>query len=173
MLVALTGTPGTGKNSVAEVLSRKGYYIVHLDQFAEERGLIVGFDEGRGTREVDIEALDRELHVPAKLGILVGHYAHFLSVSVAIVLRCRPRVLTERLRARGWADAKVRENVEAEAIDVITQEAVEGGAPVFEVDTTSATPSQTADTVLDLLQGKTEGHEAGSVDWTDEVLSWY
>ena len=173
MLVALTGTPGTGKSSVAAVLERRGHYVLHLDRFAEEHKLIEGFDEARGTREVDVDALDREVRVPAELGFLVGHYAHLLSVDLAVVLRCHPRTLEERLRSRGWPEPKVHENVEAEAIDAITQEAVARLSAVYEVDTTSATAEDSATAVLGILQGKTEGREPGHVDWSDEVLSWY
>ena len=169
MLVALTGTPGTGKSSVAAELERRGYTIVLLDRFAEEHKLISGFDEARGTKEVDVEALDRELRVPAKLTFLVAHYAHLLRVNLAIVLRCRPRVLADRLRARGWAERKVRENVEAEAIDVILQEAVERGPPVYEVDTTAKAADAAANEVLDILRGKVAGHEPGRIDWSEEV----
>ena len=173
MLIALTGTPGTGKSSVAAELERRGYSVVLLDRFAEEHKLISGFDEARGTKEVDVEAVDRELRVPAKVAFLVGHYAHLLSVNLAVVLRCRPKVLADRLRARGWADAKVRENVEAEAIDAITQEAVDRLPFVYEVDTTATTPPATADAVLEILQGKVRGREPGRLDWSDEVLTWY
>ena len=173
MLVALTGTPGTGKSSVAADLERRGYYVILLDRFAEEHKLVSGFDAVRGTREVDIEALDREIHVPMKLGFLVGHYAHRLSVDLTIVLRCHPRTLRDRLRARRWADEKVKENIEAEAIDTITQEATARGPFVYEIETTSETPEAVAGVVLDILQGKTQGREPGRIDWTDEVLSWY
>jgi len=172
MLLALTGTPGTGKTSVAEVLRRRGYFIVYLDRLAEERNLITGADEPGGVREVDIDALDREIRVPVKLGFLVAHYAHLLSVNETVVLRCHPRTLAERLRSRGWPEAKVRENAEAEAIDAITQEAVARGVPTFEVDTTASTPSETASVVLGILEGKTRGHEPGAIDWSDEVVSW-
>ncbi len=173
VLVALTGTPGTGKSTVAAVLERRGYFVVILDRFAEERGLIARSDDARGTKEVDVDALDREVRVPAKLGFLVGHYAHLLTVDLAIVLRCHPRTLEARLRARGWPVAKVHENVEAETIDAITQEAVDRKAPVYEVDTTSSTPDAAADAVLGILQGRTEGREPGRLDWSDEVLSWF
>src|SRR5207245_4790220 len=108
-----------------------------------------------------------------KVGILVAHYSHRLSVNLAIVLRCHPRVLADRLRARGWAEAKVGENVEAEAIDVITQEAVARVPFVYEIDTTSATAGAVADIVLAILQGRVEGRGPGHLDWSDEVLSWY
>jgi adenylate kinase len=173
VLVAISGTPGTGKSSAAKLLDGRGYHVIYLDRLAEERKLITGIDEARGAREVDIERLDQEIRVPVKLGFLVSHYAHLMSVNIAIVLRCHPRVLADRLRSRGWSDAKVRENVEAEAIDVITQEAVSRLPFVFEVDTTASTPEVTTTTILAILQGKTQGHEPGSIDWTSEVLSWY
>ncbi len=173
MLVAVTGTPGTGKSSSCEVLARRGYVVVDLDDVARSGGFITGRDEARQTDEVDVDALRESLRVPAKIAFLRSHYAHEMDVDLAVVLRCSPAVLRKRLEARGWPPPKVRENVEAEAIDVITQQAVERLPRVYEVDTTSRKPSETADVILEILRGKTQGREPGSVDWTHEVLSWY
>src|SRR5574340_1201344 len=173
MLVAVTGTPGTGKTSACEVLARRGYAVVDLDEIARRDGFIVGRDAARQTDEVDVEALRKTLRVPAKIGFLRSHYSHLMDVNLAVVLRCRPSVLRRRLEARGWPSAKVRENLEAEAIDLITQEAVERLPLVYEVDTTSSTPEETAEAILGILQGRTKGHEPASVDWSEEVLSWY
>lgn len=173
MLVAVTGTPGTGKSSACAVLAGRGYAVVDLDEVARREGLVVGRDEVRGTDEVDVDALRERLHVPTKVAFLKSHYSHLMDVNIAVVLRCRPSVLRARLEDRGWPSEKIRENVEAEAIDVILQEAV-GRIPfVFEVDTTEATPEGTAEAILSILQGKTEGHKPGTVDWSHEVLSWY
>ena len=173
MLVAITGTPGTGKSSACDVLAKRGYVVVDLDEIARREGLIVGRDEKRGTDEVDVDALRAGLRIPAKVAFLKSHYSHRMDVNLAVVLRCRPSVLRARLEARGWPPKKVRENVEAEAIDLILQEAV-GRLPfVYEVDTTNAPPGDTAEAILAILQGKTKGHEPGSVDWASEVLSWY
>jgi len=173
VLVAITGTPGTGKSSACDVLARRGYVIVDLDDIARQEGLVVGRDEKRGTDEVDVDALREGLHIPAKVAFLKSHYSHGMDVNLAVVLRCRPSVLRARLEARGWPPEKVRENVEAEAIDVILQEAVARLPFVFEVDTTNRQPTETAEAILAILQGKTKGHEPGSVDWASEVLSWY
>lgn len=173
MLVAVTGTPGTGKTSACGVLARRGYAVVDLDEIARRDGFIVGRDMARQTDEVDVEALRKNLRVPAKIGFVRSHYSHLMDVNLAVVLRCRPSVLRRRLEARGWPSAKVRENLEAEAIDLITQEAVERLPLVYEVDTTSSTPEETAEAILGILQGRTKGHEPGSVDWSEEVLSWY
>ena len=173
MLIAVTGTPGTGKTSACEVLARRGYTVIDLDEVARRDGFVTGRDAVRQTDEVDVEALRDGLRVPAKIAFLRSHFAHRMRVNLAIVLRCRPSMLRQRLEARGWGPEKVRENVEAEAIDVILQEAVANLPFVYEVDTTDLTPEATADAILAVLQGKTKGHEPGSVDWTSEVLSWY
>lgn len=173
VLVAITGTPGAGKSSACAALADRGYPVVRLDEVAREGGFVVGRDEARDTDEVDIDALRENLRVPAKIAFLTSHYAHRMNVDLAVVLRCRPSVLRERLQARGWPPEKIRENVEAEAIDVILQEAVEALDRVYQVDTTSLTPAQTAGQILEILQGKTAGHEPEAVDWSEEVLSWY
>ncbi len=173
VIVAVTGTPGTGKSSACAVLAGRGYAIVDLDDAARKEGLVVGRDDVRQTDEVDVDALRERLRVPAKIAFLKSHYSHRMGVNLAVVLRCNPTVLRKRLEARGWSEAKVRENVEAEAIDVITQEAVVRLPLVYEVDTTALTPAGTADAILAILQGHVEGHGPGSVDWSSEVLSWY
>src|SRR5439155_22180975 len=152
-------------------LAKRGYVVVDLDEIARREGLIVGRDEKRGTDEVDVDALREGLRIPAKVAFLKSHYSHQMDVNLAVVLRCRPSVLRARLEGRSWPLEKVRENVEAEAIDVILQEATGRLPSVFEVDTTRSSPDQTAEAILAILQGKTAGHEPGTVDWSDEVLS--
>lgn len=173
MLIAISGTPGTGKSSACRGLATRGYAVVDLDEVARRDGFITGRDDERGADEVNVEALRDSLRVPAKIAFLKGHYSHRMDVNIAVILRCRPSVLRSRLQARGWTPEKIRENVEAEAIDVILQEAVARLPFVFEVDTTEATPEGTTTTILGILQGRTDGHEPGSVDWSHEVLSWY
>src|SRR2546427_2688721 len=173
MVVASTGTPGTGKSAACSVLSSRGYAVIDLDDLARREGLVVGRDPVRGTDEIDVDALRERIRVPAKIAFLKSHYSHLMDVNLALVLRCRPSVLRARLEARGWPVEKVRENVEAEAIDVILQEAVARLPFVFQIDTTSTQPTDTAEAILEILQGKTKGHEPGTVDWASEVLSWY
>jgi adenylate kinase len=167
VLVALTGTPGTGKSSVGDVLAGRGYHVVDLDVAAKEMGLLETDTDGEVV--VDVDALARRFQAPTKVAVLRAHYAHRVPANVIVVLRCHPKVLWERLVAREWPVEKVRENVEAEAIDVVLQEAVERGPPVYEVDTTAKTADGSANEVLDILRGKVAGHEPGRLDWTEEV----
>jgi len=173
VIVATSGTPGTGKSSVRKEIARRGYYTLELSDYARAKGFVTGVDASRGSEEVDVEALGRSLHVVAKMAFLFGHFAHRVPANTVVILRCKPSVLAKRLEARGWPGPKVRENVEAEAIDLITQEALRRNPHVFEVDTTSLRPAESAAEILGILKGDTKGHEPGGIDWSGEVLSWY
>jgi len=167
VLVAITGTPGTGKSTVCDVLASRGYHVVDLDVAAKELGL-AETDEA-GDTVIDVDALADRLHVQTKVAFVKAHYAHRVPTNLIVVLRCHPQELWRRLAARGWPLEKVRENVEAEAIDVILQEAVARGPPVFEIDTTAKRAEDAAAEVLAVLQGKVAGHEPGRLDWSEEV----
>ncbi len=171
MLVALTGTPGTGKSSIAPLLEGRGYDIIDLFQLARDSNAMGSYDARADSWEVDLALLEGALPRRRSL-IIVGHLSHRLSVDMAIVLRCHPEVLRERLLARGWRVAKVRENVEAEAIGVITAELIDRDSS-FEVDTTHASPEETVEALLTILAGKGDKYRAGWVDWSEVILGWY
>ncbi len=175
MRIALTGTPGTGKTSVGDVLRARGWDAVEVSAIAREAGLLREVDERRGSYEIDVdelqEAVDSRYH--SNEIVLVGHLAHLVSNDLCIVLRCRPKLLRSRLAERGWPKAKVDENVEAEVLDAILVEALEQDGAVFEIDTSDMGPSEVADAVQDIVAGKTEKYRPGHIDWSSEVLDWY
>ncbi len=67
---------------------------------------------------------------------------------------------------------KVQENVEAEAIGVITAEALRL-KEVYEVDTSKNTQQEVTLMVLDVLEGRGERFRAPWVDWSEVILGWY
>ncbi|NIN69795.1 MAG: dephospho-CoA kinase [Anaerolineae bacterium] len=170
MLLALTGTPGTGKSTVAALLGGLGYPICDLNRLAQERGALKAYDERRETWAVDVNKLARALP-PDRPLVLVGHFSHLLAVDLAIVLRCHPETLRERLEARGWKQTKVQENVEAEALGVIAQEA-SAEVETIEIDATTASPDGIAREVADLLEGGSR-EPYRHIDWSEVILEWY
>jgi adenylate kinase len=180
-VVSLTGTPGTGKTSIAGHLAGIGWHTIELTELARREGAVVGRDEARQTDEVDLDllldAVARELGSLQTTGniLLVSHLSHLMTCDQVIVLRTSPRILRQRLEARGWPESKVRENLEAEAVGVILVEAMElePAVPVLEADTTSEGPGVTAKRIADALDGEDVGLEAGLIDWSEEVLEWY
>lgn len=166
MRVALTGTPGTGKTTVADLLE-SDLDIVHLNELIREDGLHEGEDPERGSLVADLDALAERLADREDL-LVESHLAHHLDVDRVVVLRCHPEELGRRLRERGEPDAKIEENAEAEALDVILGEAVQshGREPVAEIETTDREPAAVARDVEAVLAGE---HEAwvGDVDYTE------
>ena len=185
MRVALTGVPGTGKTTVAAALAeRHGWHVVSLNGFAREHGLLGPEDAERGSLVIDMddlaEALNREYATVLPALLVEGHFAHEMDADLVVLLRCDPSVLVERLRARGWREEKVRENVEAEALDVLAQEVLEAaeaaGADAYEVDATRLGVEEVADLVYAIAEGRPQalkGRIVGSTSWPLESLPWF
>jgi adenylate kinase len=171
MLVALTGTPGTGKTTVGGLLSHNGFRVIHLTDI--EKKCIVGKDTKRDCEIYDIHLMNQYLTQEAAkekndLCIVEGHLSHLLSyVSKIIILRCHPRQLKKRLQKKGYRSLKIHENLEAEALDVILCDAVciHGEANIREIDTTHKKPLEIACLISALLHEGFQG-ETGYIDWS-------
>ncbi|GAB7093353.1 adenylate kinase family protein [Halolamina litorea] len=164
--IVLTGTPGTGKTTVAERLGeRLGIEVHHLNDLIREEGLHEGEDEQRGSLVADLDAI-RE-HLGDWSGLLDSHLAHHFEADAAIVLRCHPDELADRLTERGEAEAKAAENAESEALDIVLSESVRqyGEDRVYEIDTTDRPVETVVDDAVAVLRGEREP-SAGTVDFT-------
>jgi len=71
------------------------------------------------------------------------------------------------LRRRGYSDSKVRENCEAEALDVILVETLEdrSAESVLEIDTTTIDPVTCADRIEQFARGEIPS-SFGEIDWS-------
>jgi adenylate kinase len=167
MMCGITGTPGTGKSSAADGLEGRGYPVVRLAATVEAYAL--GRDPERDTEIIDDERWAREF-TPVE-GFVEGHLAHLLPCDRLVILRCRPDRLLGRLRARGYSEAKCRENAEAEALDVCLIEALERHDParILEIDTTDLPPPGVADLIEGFAGGRVPAAH-GSIDWSDYLL---
>ena len=99
--------------------------------------------------------------------MIVGHLAHLLPVDRAVVLRCHPRELDRRLRARGDVPEARRANVIAEAIDLVASEARAELGSVEELDTTDRAPELVARAFLRRLAAR-RPRRARPVDWLSD-----
>lgn len=186
MIIALTGTPGTGKTTVCEFIKehskyRDKYRIIDLHKLILDEKLYTGRDEDRDTYIADMEHLRErvaELIKQTPVGmdtIIEGHISHYLPADVIIVLRAAPVALRKRLgKRREYSFEKVKENSDAEALDVILVESVETNDRVFEINTTDMNLISVVKTVDDIIESLKKGkipeeYLPGKINWIDQV----
>ena len=169
MILAITGTPGTGKTSIAEHLTRNGYETVPLNRILEEHCLMSEYDQSSDSFIIDSERLAAIVLNHTSLMIIEGHLSHFLNCDLIIVLRCNPSVIGMRLVERGYSDYKVSENVEAELIDSILVEALESGLPTYEIDCTHKTVEGVSEAVIQIINGDGDDYLPGKVNWLEDI----
>ncbi len=163
MMCGITGTPGTGKSMIGEELARRGYTVVH--QAMTVGPYVTGDDEERDVQVIDVDLWADEFR-PVD-GFVEGHMAHYLPCDRIVVLRCRPDELEKRLAQRKYRPAKIRENAEAEALDVCLIETVEEFDPgqIFELDTTGRDAAWCADKIEGFFKGELPA-DFGHIDWS-------
>lgn len=176
MIILITGTPGVGKTTVSSILVEKTCaYLVDINKLVDEKHLYTGIDEERGYKIVDMDALFKEMNEiideiddPDKHIVVEGHLSHlFENSDIVIVLRANPDILKDRMKTKGWKAAKIRENIEAEAIDVCSYESFEiHGDKVNEIDTSDIPPEDVADLIIDVINGS-KSFPVGNVDFLE------
>ena len=165
--MGITGTPGTGKKSVAPIVAeRLGAKCLSLNDVAKSYHLV----EGK-SGEVDVTKLRSRLRrgLPRD-AVVYGHLLPYVfgsrALSKVVVLRCEPGTLKERLRQRGYEPKKVVEDVEAELIGVVSSDAFDayGEEKTWEVDTTRTNPDEAAAAVSHVVEDAPRPFPR--IDWT-------
>jgi len=164
MMCGITGTPGTGKSMIGTELARRGYTVVPLTTTVGP--YVIGDDEERDAQIIDVDRWAAEF-VPVD-GFVEGHIAHLLPCDKVVVLRCRPDELKLRLAQRKYRKRKIRENTEAEALDVCLVETVEAFDPqqILELDTTGHDAVFCADRIEAFYRGEVPA-DFGHIDWSE------
>ncbi|KAI8995518.1 P-loop containing nucleoside triphosphate hydrolase protein [Trametes punicea] len=141
-VIIITGTPGTGKTTHAELLAQEApvpLKHINVGEMVKERGLYESFDEEWQSYTVDEDKLLDELEPLASEGgiILDWHTCDIFPerwADLVVVLRCNHTMLWDRLEKRGYSLKKIQENNEAEIMDVVIEEARSSYAPEIVVE---------------------------------------
>ncbi len=184
-VVVIAGVPGTGKTTVARRLAEAlGYLHIDLTELALREKLYLEYDEERMSYVIDEERLvERVLSIVERHGkaVIDTHYPEILPPMLprmVFVLRLHPMLLEERLRRRGWPWRKIKENIEAEILGVVTYNALErfGEDRVYEIDTTGRGVDEIVGEIMDVMR-RGPGRQRIFVDWLSrldmDVLSRY
>ena len=179
MIIAITGTPGTGKTSVSKILKDKDFEVVDLNKLAVGEDFLDGFDEKRDSKIVDINKLNNYVKNNYTTGSIVfveGHLSHLLkAVNKVIVLRCHPQELRKRLSTKKWKEEKISENVESEILDIILCETnnIYSAENIFEIDTTHRSVDDVTSSIVEIVENDfrpMKKYNMGKIDWSEEIL---
>src|SRR3989338_2547244 len=106
MLIAISGTPGTGKTKVAAILSKKlGAKVIGTNYLVRKYNMKTSIDVERRTKIVDTKRLSDAARKESSLHdkmIFEGHLSHFVAADATIILRTSPQELEKRLKRKGW-----------------------------------------------------------------------
>jgi adenylate kinase len=170
--IFITGTPCTGKTTLASKLNGR---LIKINDLAISHNFVMGIDEEKGYKVIDIDELSRHVYEITRdcdeTLIFEGHLSHLCDgADKVIVLRVRPEILEGRLRERNYSDAKIRENLEAEALGVCSAEAYEKYSDrVYELDISNLE----IDEAVCLIEGViADGgdYPVGAVDFMDWLV---
>ena len=164
--IIVTGTPGVGKTSHCEVLARDhSLKHISINEVVREQECHTGWDDELKSWIVDedkawlpsatllsfftmanverTQLLDSIEDDVKNGGCLIDWHACDLFpkswIDLVIVVRCNSTLLYDRLTARGYSGAKLDENMDAEIMQVLLEEAREAYDPEIVVELQSDT----------------------------------
>jgi adenylate kinase len=182
MRIALTGTPGTGKTSVSQILIKNGLKVIDINDLAISKNFVSGKDSKRDSAIIDTDKLNYYINknfIVTNTIIFQSHLSHLMKcMDKIIILRCHPEELQKRLKTKNWNKEKIKENIEAEILDVVLTEALEihGKNKLFEIDSTEKSPKELSQNIIELIDKKfddAKNYKIGFIDWSEEILKYY
>jgi adenylate kinase len=170
--IGITGSPGTGKKTIGlDLANRLGLELVSINDYA-----IAGNWGTWKSEEFEVDLKRLKGKIPTKNSLITGHLLPYVvpnkDLDWVFVLRCSPAVLRKRYTKRKYDEKKISENIEAEALGVISQKCLEvyASAKLAEVDTSRAKPDSMVTLISDIIIGK-KRKSYGTIDWLSSANS--
>lgn len=171
MKIVITGIPGSGKSTVASLLSDKlQIELIGLKEFINENNLYTF--EGK-QKTVDIKKLERALLKELKDKkdyIVESHLACEFKIPAdyVVVLRTNPKVLKQRLQQRRYRKKKLEENLMAEMLDYCSQKVDQVyRLEALELDTSREKPEASARRLIKAIKEKRK--RLDKIDYSHEL----
>jgi len=181
----LTGTPGTGKTSTAQLLASSSSSLtpsltlrhINVGDLIKEKSLHDGWDEEWQSWDVNedkvLDELERimEERLDGEGLILDWHTCDAYPErwpDLVVVLRCDHTLLWERLDKRNYLLNKIQENNESEIMQVVLDEAQSSYPAEIIVELKSETPEDMEGNVERILAWATAWREERARDGEEE-----
>ncbi|MHB8601097.1 MAG: adenylate kinase family protein [Nitrosotalea sp.] len=169
----ITGNPGTGKHTIAKLISEKlDLEVIDISKVAIDQGLV---KRNNGILDVDVSKLKKIIDKKTSDdSILVGHLAPYVisskNVEVSVVLRKSPYKLQSIYKKRKYVRKKSLENLGSEILGITYYDAVHqfGQKKTFQIDTSDKSISATAKKVESVFKGTKTNED--KIDWLQLVL---
>jgi len=184
-IIIISGTPGCGKTSVANELSKLiNAKIISLNELAISKDFSFEYDNDRKTYIVDfkiflpyiIKKIKKIKKENPQFLIIESHFSDIIPnkyIDHAFILRCDPDELVNRLKIKNYNLKKITENVQTEILGNCVNYFIQKKTkkPFFEIDTTNLSIKSVAKTIEDILDGKEDGKKyyIGKIDWLEKV----
>lgn len=163
--IIITGTPGTGKTTIAKLLSKKieGLYVSAGN--ITRNGYFLGVDLKRSALIADFDKLrqfiDDMILKTRKLVIIDSILPDIVSpenVFLVVVLSTAIDELYKRLSKKGFTESKMMENIDAELCKVCAHDAREAYdlESILEIDTTYEAPKDTVVRICEELRTRVD-----------------
>tara|TARA_B100001167_G_scaffold189682_1_gene154858 strand:- start:31 stop:591 length:561 start_codon:yes stop_codon:yes gene_type:complete len=175
-IIGITGTPGTGKKTIALELSKNlKYEYINLNEYAFKNKLINKIENDYIIN--DLELFAKKIKKTIKNGnfIISGHLLPDIiskeDIDMIIILRCSPVILLNRYKKRQYNDQKIKDNIISEAIGIIQYESRKkyGKNKVFEINVTDKNIKNIIKELTLIINKKQKIIQ--KIDWLDIMIS--
>jgi adenylate kinase len=163
--IIFTGTPGTGKSTLAKKLSLSfKKELISISDFAKEHSLFNKYNKKYQTYDININRLIKELQNELKkkkdIIFIDGHLSHYLpkkEVILCIVCKTELKELKKRLEKRKYNSKKINENLMCEIFEICQNEAIENKHNIKIIDCTNKNKKE-FDFIKNTVKGYIKGH---------------
>ncbi|MEN6378982.1 MAG: AAA family ATPase [Methanofastidiosum sp.] len=149
MKLLITGVPGTGKTLISKKLAELlNLNYINVGEFAKDN-----FDFPIEEDEIIIDEKEVEKKLKELENIVIDSHIPF-KADKALILRCNPPILLERLRQRRYPEEKIKDNLLSEILDyeIYAVKELFSEEDIYEV--LSEDVDETMKEILEIIKGK-------------------